>query len=558
MNLERILRHTTSRALLSLGTACGIALQCTLSPAWAAIDAGPPMAAGAVDTFSSDNGLRLNGGVTSNPEEAMNRVDDLTRKILLKEVELERFNLVYKRETTKQGRFKGLRYATLQEVNFSLNLANGIISTGERGQHFTNPAKVSAIRIGAANAIGAAGSFVGAGAAAAELGILGYHDIEARIHGYSAPKARAHVLALRNDIDNMLAERAALIKIEDSAPLLQGHAEVDAAEGKVLRDMTALSLFEYSRFHAGSARYLAFQQALFSFDCAKFTCSGIGSIFAYLALHKHDRRWNARAGYMFLVSGALIVATPFAARAIGAMAAKVQKHKVSPISQGLENTEVATLEKDQLALDTLCKAGKCSPDQVRAPLARATVYSLADQGFQDQLHQNLREQRAGTRVATQNYLSALTVGGLKIASGAEFTVVGRQDAVKTDHANRVTNYNLFVAAVESTVGSGIAVLDTARIQVQAEINRRKMKGQGLLPGQLLNARLAKLDNMEQALKADAATPKAEAPSPSQPNVSELPTTPSVSAITQAVVNGSQTVATGSQAIALKGNWALGQ
>jgi hypothetical protein len=504
MNFERFFSHKTIRALFSLGTACGIALQLTVSPAWAeVINTGSPLTGAAINVPTS--GDRLSGGVAASPEEAVSRVDDLTRKILLKEIELERYNIHYKKETTKSGRWKGLRYAALQEVNFSLNLANGIIATSERGQHFTNPAKLSAIRIAAANAIGASGSFVGAGAAAFELVVLGYHDIEARAHGYSASQARAHVLDLRNQIDGLLAERDALIRIEEAAPLLQGHAEVDVAEGKVLRDITTLSLYEYARFHAGAARYLAFQQAIYAFDVAKFTTSGIGSIFAYLAVHKHDRRWNAKAGYLFLVSGALFIAAPFASRLAGEVASKIHEKKVSVVSRGIQNTEVATLEKDQLALDTLCKAGKASPDQVQAPFARAAVYTLANQGFQDQLHQNLTELRNGRLVATQNYASGIFVGGTKLVSGVLFTNVGRQDALKTNHANRVTNYNLFAAAVSATVGSGVAVIDTARIQVQAEINRRRLSKAGMLPEQLLNARLAQLDSMEQKLTASSTT-----------------------------------------------------
>jgi hypothetical protein len=461
----------------------------------------PTMGTPIVAQSSAVDQSRFNGRIgTVDPDTSVGRVDELTRQILIKEIELEKFNLHYKRETTKQGRWKGLRYAAFQEANFGLNLTNGIISTGERGQHLTNPAHVSANRVGVANIIGMTGSWIGAGGAGLELAILGYHDLQARREGYSPAEARKHVLELRAQIDNLLAERDAMISIESSAPLLQGHAEIDAAEGKVLTDVRNLTLFEYARFHQGSARYLAFQQALYSFDFAKFTCSALGSLFAYMALHKHDRLWNTRAGIMFEVSGALIVATPYASRGIGLLAAKIQKHKVSPVSKGLENMEVSKLEADKLALDTLCQA---HADQAKKSIDRAYIYSVADKSFQDQLHQNLREQRAGRMVGTQNYLSGTFVGGTKIASGVLFNVVGREDNKHTLHDDRVTNYNLFAAAILATTGSGVALLDTARIQIYSEINRHRMAKQGLLPGQIINARLAQLDDMEHHLSAPA-------------------------------------------------------
>ncbi len=436
---------------------------------------------------------------TVDPDTAMSRVDDLTRQVLLKEIELEKFNIHYKTEVTRTGRWRGLRYAAFQEANFSLNLANGIISTGERSQHFTNPKHVSANRVGNANLLGMMGSWIGAGAALLELGIIEYHDIEAHRHGFSTNAARKHVLDLKQQINNLLAERDVLIQIEQSAPVLTGHAEVDQVEGKVLRDIRDLTLYEYARFHVGSRKYMAFQRSLYFLDFSKFSCSAIGSLFAYLALHKHDRKWNARAGTLFCVSGGLIIMTPFISRAIGYAAGKFHESVISPVTKGLETKEIATLEADQAKLESLCKDGKCSPDQVRAPVERAVVYHAEDKGFQDQLHQSLQEQRNGRLVATQTVLSSLFIGGTKVASGALFATVGYQHNGKSAKDSRITNYNLAAAAICATVGSGTAILDTLRIQVQAEVNRRKMKIAGTLPSQLLKARLDQLDAMEKRL-----------------------------------------------------------
>ncbi len=65
----------------------------------------------------------LRGGVTSDPAEAGRQVDDLTRQILLKLIEFERFNLHYTLEVAKQGRWKGWRYAFFQEINSATRLS---------------------------------------------------------------------------------------------------------------------------------------------------------------------------------------------------------------------------------------------------------------------------------------------------------------------------------------------------------------------------------------------------------------------------------------------------
>ncbi|MFA6559911.1 MAG: hypothetical protein WCT03_26015, partial [Candidatus Obscuribacterales bacterium] len=77
----------------------------------------------------------LSGGASVTPEESVDKIDDLTKQILLKEIELQKFNLHYSQEVAKQGRWKGWRYAALQEVNMGTGLAGAIISVANRGSY---------------------------------------------------------------------------------------------------------------------------------------------------------------------------------------------------------------------------------------------------------------------------------------------------------------------------------------------------------------------------------------------------------------------------------------
>jgi hypothetical protein len=82
-----------------------------------------------------------------------------------------------------------------------------------------------------------------------------------------------------------------------------------------------------------------------------------------------------------------------------------------------------------------------------------------------------------------------------------FTVAGFNRAYngKTERASKVTNQDLFAAAVIGIPANAFAMLDTLRIQVSGEINRHKLKKAGMLPSQLANARLQQLDEMETRL-----------------------------------------------------------
>jgi len=113
------------------------------------------------------------------------KIDTLTRKIILKEIELERFNLHYTMQVSRQGRWKGWRYGGLQEANMSLGLTGAIISTSYRGSRIYDPASVKPCIQETAYYVPEIGAWIGAGAAALEFGINGYHDLEARKRGYS-------------------------------------------------------------------------------------------------------------------------------------------------------------------------------------------------------------------------------------------------------------------------------------------------------------------------------------------------------------------------------------
>ncbi len=207
----------------------------------------------------------FSGGASISPEEAMTKIDLLTRDILLKEIELQKFNLHYTSEVAKQGRWKGLRYGFLQELNAGTGLAGAIISVVNRGSYLNRPAGVKRYAQQSANYIPAIGSIVGATAALMEFGINGYHDVVARRHGFSPSAAMKHVSGIKTEIDTMMAERQALTKVEANAPELAGHVQVDEAEGKVLKDLRDQSIQEFERFHVGARRTIAYQQMQYFF-----------------------------------------------------------------------------------------------------------------------------------------------------------------------------------------------------------------------------------------------------------------------------------------------------
>jgi len=433
--------------------------------------------------------------------DSVNQIDDLTRDIILKEIELEKFNLYYRHEVGKQGRWAGWRYAALQEANFGCNLASGISSTVERTSHLRHPDLISPAKLERCNLTSMVGYIIGASAGALELGITEFHDLQARKMGFSPQRARAHVLSLKNEIDKMLIEREALLKIESAIPLLHYHFEEGLAEGKVLSDLRDLTLLEFEKFHISARRYLAFQKSLYFLDMTKYTCSTIGSYFVFLSQHKHDRKWNLRGGIMDDIAGSLIIATPFLSRAFGILEQKIQRRYIADIVKDVSIRQITNLEAHEAALENISHRITPNIDLADSPLQRMSTYRTQNHYFESESERIIKQERAGKLTATQNMISGSFTGSCHLASAILYTSAGKIANGRTLRDSRVTNYNLATAAIISIPGNSVAVLDTLRIQVQAEINRHRLAKVGKLPNQLFAANLAQLDSLEQKLNS---------------------------------------------------------
>jgi len=450
-------------------------------------------------------GFVLSGGAQISPDQAPDRIDQLTKQILLKEIEMERFNLHYTQEVARQGRWKGIRYGAFQEVNAGMGLTGAIISTAYRGARLDDPKAVKPCIQESANYIPMIGSYIGAGAAALEFGINGYHDIEARRHGYGPAESIRRVGALKSDIDKLMAERDSLIKVEATSAALSGQTELDQVEGKVLEDLLDQSLQEFERFDVGARRLIAFQQTQFFFDMTKYITNSLGYQFAFLTLHDHHRRYNGNAGALFVTSGALTVFGPIVSRLVGKGVAEMTRSNIHATLGHSYKEQGLTLQADLANLDRLAKQVRISNNSERA-VSREANYGEHERIYTDEIRAAEKAKGKAVLSATQNIGAAAYVGGTKIASGVCFLVVGFNHNFRAGSdsltADRVTNTNLFAASVIAIPASAFSMLDTMRIQVQAEITRHKQKAKGELQGQLVAHRLAQLDELEKRLKTN--------------------------------------------------------
>ncbi len=195
-----------------------------------------------VKVRATEDSQVLSGHITDN-------VESLSKDILRDEVKLQRFNLGFRQNNNKQGRWKGWRYFVTQEGNLGLTEAGLIVGAGERGEHVHGSKAANTSHNKLANGgvmLGAIGNIVAGGGSALELGINEYHAIEAEQHGYGSKQARDTAVKLVGEIDNKLIQRKHLI--EQQPPADKEIAEMQEMEGAVLNDFRDLAIAEFERF----------------------------------------------------------------------------------------------------------------------------------------------------------------------------------------------------------------------------------------------------------------------------------------------------------------------
>jgi len=433
------------------------------------------------------------------PNVAVLPTDELTKKILLDLVNLARFNLHYRQASAKQGRWKGLRYFGFQEANAGLTEASLIVGVSERMSHIRDRdfLRLHAGALEHGNVLGAVGQTIGASGSMLEFMINGYHSAKASRDGFSPAAGSRYVKSIVKKVDQEITELSSRCQA-DQQYVSADAAHAHACEVRILGDLRDLLVNEFDGFHIGARRILWTQQSFYLLDTAKNVTGALGNLFGYKAVRQHRRRFNQPAGVLNTVSGALIIINPILSRLMGRCMSTVDRHLLK--ASGLTKVEgsMAKLDADYKELDEVCHGGRDRGDSaVASVLNREDVYARHRRHFVEQFERSSKEIRAGNRIAVQNILSAMFVGGTKLSYGIQFDVAG----FKYVNDPRMTNVQLGTGPIAYLAGTSYALLDNLRIQVMREITNVKLAKKHQLPGQLIKDQLNQLDEIERSVNS---------------------------------------------------------
>jgi len=465
----------------------------------------PTAPAGSVPPAERAQAPHLRGSVTS--------LEPFNRQILLKEIELERFAINFRKMNNVQGRWRGWRYFLSQEANAGAT-AGGLVYQAVERQRVINIAnemfldkngKVS-YRTRAANRakLGAGlvpqivGQTIGAAGSGLELGINFYHEYQARKAGYGPKPSIARVLSIRKEIEGLFAQRQAAAL---AANLSDSDLEIAKAEEAVLKDITSMGLAEYVQFHVRAKRFRAFQDSLYVLDIAKNTVGAVGNVMNLKGLHERRPHYAGPGGILTLTSGILIIGTPILSRLYGKAVARMHEKSLTKVLEGIDKRDLHKLNDDRNKLLQLVAArtdkGAISPQSCSAQtLALLSTYEQQSNLKQCQLELASREIRDGTRAATENITVGTAVGGTKVTLGVCSMISGFRYAQQGHKGNSIFQ----AGTIAYASGSFLTVGDNIRLRIKDEWNRYRLGKKRQLPMQVLGDRLKALDAIESSLK----------------------------------------------------------
>lgn len=447
---------------------------------------------------------------------SLDEVEELNRQILLKEVELERFSINFRKCNNIQGRWRGWRYFAFQEANAGMTAAGlttqlvdrqrvirnaNVFNVNSSGKISYEPNGVNRVTQEKGLILQMVGQTVGAVGSGIELGINLHHGHAAHKKGYGSKESISFVLALRDQINALFEKRAAAVT---AANLESDDLAIAQAEEAVLRDITDMGLQEYADYHVAAKKFRAFQDSLYVFDIAKNTTGAVGNLVNVVQTHERRPHLSGGAGVLTLTSGVLIMFTPLLAQGVGKLVASSHKRALRQVVAGISPHTVDELEVHRRELNALLNKSPHADQSIASAsksVALLSAYDLEASQRRKQFALSTREIRAGTRSATENVRAGLLVGSTKVALGVTNIVAGWH---LTHHPHKI-NSLVQGGTIAYASGAYFAVGENLRLRIVDEVNRKRLGARSELPAQVLAEKLKALDQLECDLKACAAS-----------------------------------------------------
>lgn len=420
------------------------------------------------------------------------RIDELANDILRKEIDLERYYLQYRVEGTKEPKYRRARYFAFQVSSAMASMASNITNVALSGSHTKVPERISVRGTRDGLEAGLVGILLDGGSSAVELCSNGYTAIKHIRNGTSPGAAVKNVVARIKEIDAMMAERDALMK--KNPDLLS--ISVCQAEGRVLKSFRDWCLSEFADVYADVKSTQASFNVYYILDIAADSAYTASQLLAIKSLTRPELG-NASANTGMVGDTLGIISAPASAKSYNMFYRHWRKRLSATLKEDLSSAEKETKAAMDELNSELASRDIAILETAASVQNRVSVYVLWSARYDKYIEQGLIDQRHQNKVALQGVISGPAISSTYLAQDILASVALNRLRERPKAAN-----NMYLAGgIASTVGSASSLALTNYLLIDQLRYQKKMRAKGLLPEQLLAARLKTLDELDERLVA---------------------------------------------------------
>jgi hypothetical protein len=419
-------------------------------------------------------------------------LDDLTTEILRKEIDLERYYLQYRVAGTKEPKYRRARYFAFQVSSAMTSLASNITNVALCASHTKVPDTISVRGSRQGLEAGLVGIALDGGSSAVELCSNSYTALKNIRNGTSPGAAVKNVVARIKKIDSMIAQREVLIS---KHPDLQA-TSLYQAEGRVLKSFRDWCLSEFADVYADVKSTQASFNVYYILDIIA-DCSYMASQILAIKSLTRPELGNASANTGMVGDTFGIISAPASGKSYNIMYRYWRKRLSATLKEELNSAEKETKAAMEELNNELLSKDISILEAAGSVQNRVSVYLLWSARYDKYIEQGLVDQRHQNKVALQGVISGPAISGTYLAQDILASVALNRLRDRPKAAN-----NLYMAGgIASTVGSASSLALTNYLLIDQLRYQKKMRAKGLMPEQLLAARLKTLDELDERLLA---------------------------------------------------------
>lgn len=463
------------------------------------------------------------------------QIEKLTNQILRKELDLERFYLLYRVHGTKEPKWRRLRYYVLQVGAASCTLASNIMFTKlaadgmrrrnppidfgrgdahpqgfrteeeqveedvrdeavvdarDEGDELEAPESVNYLR--QALIVNMIGVLLDGGSSCIELASNSFTALKNKWQKRSPSDAVKTVVGRLNEIDTLLKERKALV---DQKPHSSAR-NIHHTEEKVLVAFRNWCLCEFSEVYADVKSTQTGNNLYYLLDVAADSVYLAGLIIGLRALNPGSEHLNGPSLNVSIVGDGLSIASvPLSSWGTTRVYNHYRKKMLKKLEQTVEDAEAetkVTMDGLKKEIDASTQSGIQSAGSV---MSRMKAYLIWSDRYDAVIEKSLDELKHQAKVALQGNITGPAISTTYLMADI-LAHVGFYRFPTRPHTAAALGLG---GSIAGTTGTSASLFFTNYNLISETLHRRKLRKQGLLPEQLLAERLKILDELDQMI-----------------------------------------------------------